>query len=174
METAGFPYAQALQERTNRGKIVAGLRDPALDAAYKEYLSLFHTLPRTLCHDDLLPFNLLVQGERCTFIDWEYGGMLPYPTPLARLLAHGTEAPDGLFYLKDEDRAFALELYYRLLPEPMGIPRGAYYRHMNCFFFYEYCEWVALGLQHDPEQIPLFAPYLEKARSLARQLADHA
>ena len=174
METAGFPYAQALQERTNRGKIVAGLRDPALDAAYKEYLSLFHTLPRTLCHDDLLPFNLLVQGERCTFIDWEYGGMLPYPTPLARLLAHGTEAPDGLFYLKDEDRAFALELYYRLLPEPMGIPRGAYYRHMNCFFFYEYCEWVALGLQHDPEQIPLFAPYLEKARSLARQLTDHA
>ena len=61
------------------------------ERAYEQYLQIYSDVPRTLCHDDLLPFNVLCAKERAVIIDWEYAGILPYPTSLARLIAHCEE-----------------------------------------------------------------------------------
>lgn len=61
--------------------------------------------------DDLLPFNVIVSDDRAVLIDWEYGGILPYPSSFARLIAHGEEAEDSLFHMTREDRG----LRYRSL-----------------------------------------------------------
>ena len=67
------------------------LLSPLLERHFDEFLSLYEALPKTLCHADLLPFNLIVcrDEERAVLLDWEAGGILPYPESLARLIAHG-------------------------------------------------------------------------------------
>ena len=82
-----------------------------LEEAYASFMKIYQTTPRTLCHDDLLPFNLLI-GERAVLIDWEYGGVLPYPTSFARLIAHGREEEGAFFCMTREDRVFAIQYYY--------------------------------------------------------------
>ena len=81
-----------------------------LTEAFEAYLEAFRTVPRTLCNDDLLPFNVLSDGQRAVIIDWEYGGILPYPCALARLIAYGEDREDALFYMTQEDKEFAVLL----------------------------------------------------------------
>ena len=84
----GYSFEESLPHRKKRGTY---LQDAQLEAAYDRFLSLYARLPRTLCHDDLLPFNVLVSPDRAVLIDWEYAGLLPYPTSFARLIAHGED-----------------------------------------------------------------------------------
>ena len=77
-----------------------------LETVYEKFIRVYRQTPRSLCHDDLLPFNVLVD-ERAVLIDWEYGGVLPYPGPLARLIAHGREDENAFFYMTRADREFA-------------------------------------------------------------------
>ena len=79
-----------------------------LAEVYRAYLAEAARVPRTLCNDDLLPFNVLVNEERAVILDWEYGGILPYPCALARLLAFGEEGTDFFFQMTRADREFAL------------------------------------------------------------------
>ena len=92
----------------------AYLKEPELRAAFDRFLALYPTLPRTLCHDDLLPFNLIVSDSRAVFIDWEEAGVLPYPAMLSRLLFHGSEHGETPFFMTAADKAFALEYYYEI------------------------------------------------------------
>ena len=98
----------------------AYLNEPALRAAYDRFLALYPTLHRTLCHDDLLPFNLIVSGERAVFIDWEEAGVLPYPAMLSRLLAHGAEHGETPFFMTAADKARQNDPYF-----------GDYYDHLT-------------------------------------------
>ena len=77
-ENCGFSFEKSLEGRIRRGEF---LFDGEIEAAYALFLEEYRRLPRTLCHDDLLPFNILVSDNGATLIDWEYGGILPYPTP---------------------------------------------------------------------------------------------
>lgn len=163
-ENAGYSLEKALPARQNRGKF---LKDPVLEAAYGDFLRAFETCPRTLCHDDLLPFNVICDSGRAVFIDWEVGGILPYPVSLARLIAHGEEGEDAFFYMKDEDKAFALDYYYTQLIEKMGISRSDFNRTMALFLFYEYCEWVYLGNKYEDADRERYQSYLKKAKGLA-------
>ncbi|MBQ8431973.1 MAG: aminoglycoside phosphotransferase family protein [Clostridia bacterium] len=161
-ETAevGFSFAKSLAHRNERG---AYLGDAGIEAAYGEFLSIYQTVPRTLCHDDLLPFNVLVSENRATIIDWELAGILPYPTALARLLAHGEETENAFFYMKEEDKSFAIDYYYRHLIEEKGIPYGEYRRTMDLFLLYEYCEWIMLGVKYRDADMDRYRHYLAKA-----------
>ena len=152
----------------NREKRLPYLED--LKPCYEAYLEAFKTLPQTLCNDDMLPFNVLVAGNRAVILDWEYGGILPYPCALARLLAFGEEEEDSLFYMTREDKSFALDYYYEKLIASKGISREAYDRTMKLFFFKEYSEWVYCANQSgDRSQID-YPKYYGLSRQIAQEL----
>ena len=103
-------------------------------------------------------------------IDWEYGGMLPYPVSLARLLAHGRERDDAYFYLSRSDRDFAIEYYYEYLVGKHGISYEDYRRTLEFFFFFEYCEWVMLGNEYDSRGDARYGESLILAEESAEKL----
>lgn len=140
-----------------------------LERVYAEFIKVYKSAPRTLCHGDLLPFNLLV-GERAVLIDWEYGGMLPYPASLARLIAHCREDEGAFFYMTEADRAFAIEYYYEHLIKKRGIPLKEYRRTLDYFLFYEYCEWIMLGNRYDMRDDDRYIYSMKKAEELAEKL----
>lgn len=140
-----------------------------LERVYADFIEVYKTAARTLCHDDLLPFNLLI-GERAVLIDWEYGGILPYPASLARLIAHGREDEDAFFYMTEEDRGFAIEYYYEKLIKNRGIPYEEYRRTLDYFLFYEYCEWIMLGNRYDSRDDERYGYSMKKAEELSGKL----
>lgn len=167
---AAYSYQKSLPDRERRGKYLA---DPELEGVYRRFLERYAAIPRTLCHDDLLPFNVLDNGERAVLIDWEYAGELPYLTSLARLIAHGVEDPGALFYLTREDRDFAVEYYYRQLPAKKGISYEEYRRDLDLFLFYESCEWVMIWNRYPDDREECRERcgfYLKMARELAQRL----
>ena len=163
---AANAYEAALKSIEHRGKYLCSA---LLERAYAQLQALYPNTPRTLCHDDLLPFNLLI-GERAVLIDWEYGGMLPYPTSLARLLAHGREEDGAYFYLTRADRDFAIDYYYENLIKKHGISYEDYRRTLEHFFFFEYCEWVMLGNEYDSRDDPRYGDSLRLAEEAAAKL----
>lgn len=158
----GRSYEKSLAGRKTRGQYLC---DPELERAYGDYLALYAALPQTLCHDDLLPFNVLVSEERAVILDWEYGGILPYPTSLARLIAHGSGEEGALFFMTEEDRAFAVDYYYRRLVKGKGISYEEYRRAVDLFLLYEYCEWIMLGNRYDDADMERYDRYLELAKT---------
>lgn len=166
-KTAGYSFEESLQSRKNRGSF---LNDPLLERAYDNFLDLYESLPRTLCHDDLLPFNVLVDGDKATIIDWEYAGILPYPTSLVRLIAHGREAEDAFFYMTEADKTFAIDYYYEHLVRSKGISYEDYRWAVDYFLLYEYCEWIMLGNKYPDEDIPRAKEYLIIAKAHIQHL----
>lgn len=153
--------------RLNRRKY---LNNPKLEQVYTAFLEDFRTIPRTLCHDDLLPFNVIVNKDRAVFIDWEVGGILPYPVSLARLIAHGEEAEEAFFHMNPEDKAYALDYYYAHFIRHKGISRENYDRTMNLAIFYELCEWIYLGNRYPDADMERYHSYMDKALKLAEEL----
>ena len=156
----GWSFARSLPGRRDRG---AYLNDPLLERAYGGFLERYAALPRTLCHDDLLPFNVLVSGEGAKLIDWEQAGILPYPTSLARLIAHGSEDPDALFFIPEADKQFAVDYYYHWLVRNKGIPYEQFRADLDAFLLYEYCEWIMLGNKYPDADRARFDRYRAKA-----------
>ena len=160
-DDAGLSYEASLNSRISRGKY---LFDPNIEKIYSEYLEIYQRLPRTLCHDDLLPFNVIAGEKGAYLIDWEYGGILPYPTTIARLLAHSDEDENAFFYMKDEDRRFAVDYYYDSFIKHKGISRSEYDRTIDLFMIYEYCEWIMIGNKYPNADMIRYKAYLEKIR----------
>lgn len=62
LQNAGFGFAASLLGREKRGY---SLGDADLERAYERFLQIYAEIPRTLCHDDLLPFNVLLFRGPC-------------------------------------------------------------------------------------------------------------
>lgn len=163
---AAVGFDMAVKAVTERGKY---LGSPLLDEAYARFLEVFERTPLTLCHDDLLPVNVLV-GDRAVLIDWECGGMHPYPESIARLIAHGREEKDAFFYLTAADRGFAIEYYYNCLVKKHGIAYDEYIETLDCFLFYEYCEWIMLGNRYGNKGDERYGYYTRLADETARKM----
>lgn len=161
---AGYSFAKSWPNRVKRLAFMGDLQD-----AYQAYLDVFASVPRTLCNDDMLPFNVLADDDRAVIIDWEYAGILPYPCALARFLAFGEENPEEMFYMTAEDKAFALDYYYRNLVAEKGISREEFDRAMELFFFKEYSEWIYCDAICD-EEVEYVRKYGPMARELAKKL----
>lgn len=142
-----------------------------LEKYYDEYLFLYERLPRTLCHDDLLPFNILVAKNRAVMIDWEVGGILPYPVSFARLVAHGRTHGD-LFRMTPKQRAFAVGRYYDRVAARHGIGRAQFDRAIALFVFAESCEWVYIGNRFGKEDCKFYPRYFRTALQTARRLEE--
>ena len=165
--SVGQSFERSMQGRQNRRNY---LLDPRLEAAYDAYLAEYTRIPRTLCHDDLLPFNVICSDSRAVFIDWEYGGILPYPTSIARLIAHSQEDVDTFFYMKDADKHEAVERYYHELVSHHGISYDDFCRSLDLFLFYEYCEWVYVGNKYGETDTDRFRQYHKLATEMAAKL----
>ncbi len=165
----GYSFEESLPSRQKRGKY---LNDPLLEKTYQKFLELYQSLPKALCHDDLLPFNVIVSDGRAVLIDWEYGGLLPYPTSFARLIAHSEEAENALFYMTDADKNFAIDYYYEHLLKEKGITYSQWRSTLEYFLFFEYCEWVFVGNRHGATDSPFYQKYLPIARHQARKLVS--
>ena len=142
----GHSFEKSLKGRIDRGNY---LNDSILEGYYARFLEEYKRVPRTLCHDDLLPFNVLVGDDKACLIDWEYGGILPYPVSVARLIAHGEENEDALFYMSNEDKSFAIDYYFDHLIKEKGIDYKEYRQTLDLFLLYEYCEWIMLGNKYE-------------------------
>ena len=140
----------------------------AIADAYSLYLEAYRRTPCVMGHGDLLPFNVLAGNGRAVLTDWEYAGVLPYPAPLARLIAHGEEKEDSLFFMRDADRAFAARYYGERLPRCFGVSAQEYVRTLGLFVFAEYCEWVYLGKRYEQTGTERYRRY----RRLAERAAD--
>jgi thiamine kinase-like enzyme len=160
---SALTLVQSLAGIENRGRYLGSKR---LEEAYAAFVRIYQATPRTLCHDDLLPFNLLI-GERAVLIDWEYGGILPYPSSFARLIAHGRQEEGVFFYMTQDDRNSAIQYYYDGLVRKHGIPFAEYRRTLDYFLFYEYCEWVMLGNRYDNRSDERYGYYRRLAEELA-------
>ena len=162
-----YSFEKSLTGRKNRGEY---LNDAELDAAYEKFLQVYEIVPRTLCHDDLLPFNIIVSDDKAVLIDWEYGGILPYPISFARLIAHGEDAEGALFYMTQDDREFAVEYYYNNLLKGMGISYAEWLKTLEYFLFYEYCEWVFAGNKYGNTDNEYYKKYLPIAKKQAQRI----
>lgn len=167
LRDVGYSYEKSLQSRIDRGKY---LNDNELQSEYAHFLSMYSKVPCTLCHDDLLPFNVLVSNKGAVIIDWEFAGMLPYLVSLARLIAHGTNDISNLFYMTDADKSFAADYYYNNLAKRKGIDRQEYDKTLNYFLLYEYCEWVMVGNKYEQTNSERYKRYYSKAIDHARRL----
>lgn len=160
----GYGYHKSLP---NREKRLPFLKE--LAPAYEAYLQAFRTVPRTLCNDDLLPFNVLASDSRAVILDWEYAGILPYPCALARLIAFGEETADAMFHMTRQDQQFAADYYYEHLVRSKGIGYDEYIRTLKLFFFKEYSEWVYCA-NSSGEPSVYYEPYYALSRKLAAQM----
>lgn len=161
LEGIGHGFEASLPGRQKRGKY---LNDAELEQAYEKHLQIYSNIPRTLCHDDLLPFNVICTNEHAVIIDWEYAGILPYPTSLARLLAHCEEDESAFFYMKQEDKEYAIEYYFEHLLKEKGIDYSDYRKTLDYFLLYEYCEWIMLGVEYNDTENERFKKYYAKAK----------
>ena len=115
--------------------------------------------------------QLVIAGEKGAYlIDWEYGGILPYPTAIARFLAHSYEDENAFFYMKDEDRRFAVDYYYDSFIKHKGISRSEYDRTIDLFMIYEYCEWIMIGNKYPNGDMIRYKAYLEKIRKYIKNM----
>ena len=166
-QRVGEPFSAALQSCLNRK---AYLSETVLIDAFTRFEAMYRTFPRTLCHNDFLPFNVIVGTERTAFIDWEYGGILPYPAMLARLLAHASEHGETPFFMTQQDRDFAIETYYDRLIHKKGISRADYLAAMNAFLFYESLEWVYVYRKYNKPPDALYDFALRQSHDFAEKV----
>ncbi len=164
----GLSFEESFAQRKKRRDYLCSA---LLEKYYDEYLFLYERLPRTLCHDDLLPFNILVAKNRAVMIDWEVGGILPYPVSFARLIAHGRTHGD-LFRMTPKQRAFAVGRYYDRVAARHGIGRTQFDRTIALFVFAESCEWVYIGNRFGKEDCKFYPRYFRTALQAARRLEE--
>ena len=161
----GFDFEICCARRRNR---LPYLED--LTGCYEAYMESFRTVPRTLCNDDMLPFNVIISQNRAVVLDWEFGGILPYPCALARLIAYGEEDENALFFIKRDDQIFAVDYYYENLIKGMDISYEEYIRTMKLFFFKEYSEWIYCANNGGDRSGEYYRKYAPLARKIAADL----
>ena len=162
-------FENDLLHRQNRGKY---LNDSLLEEAYEKFLKVYQCVPKALCHDDLLPFNILATSQEAFLIDWESGGVLPYPTSFARLIAHTEEDVNAFFYMTKADKSFAIDYYYDHLLKEKGISYIDWQNTLEYFLFYEYCEWVFVGNKYNATDGEYYKKYLPIAKRQAAKILE--
>ncbi len=166
-EHCAYTFHKSVVDRKRRGEY---LHDTELEAAYKRFLQVYVAVPRTFCHDDLLPFNIIASDDKAILIDWEYGGVLPYPTSFARFIAHYDDLDNALFYMTKEDREFSIDYYYDRLLKDFGISYADWCKTLEYFLFYEYCEWIFVGNKYGNTENNYYKKYFPMAKHQAQKI----
>lgn len=155
----GTSLDEAIKQRENRLSYLP----EELKKTYEEYIDCFKKTPVTFSHEDLLPFNVLINQKHAYFFDLEVGGILPYPTMLARLISHTKEDKNALFHLKKEDYQFAISYYFDNFIKQQGISYQEYIKTMNLFIFNELIEWIYVYKKNNYQPNNFYNDYYQKA-----------
>lgn len=166
-EQIGQPFEEFVESANARRQ---HLEDDELVQAFDVFLKDYMSIARTLCHDDLLPFNVILSGERVVFIDWEHSGFLPYPTMLARFVAHTSEHGETPFFMAKEDVEFAIEYFYEHFVKLKGIDFETYRFSLECCLFFESIEWVYVYNKYGKERDAFFDYSFALAKDRAKSL----
>lgn len=160
-------FEESFLSRKSRGDYLC---DAETEKAYEKFLKRYSMIQKTFCHDDLLPFNVLSNGEKAVIIDWEYAGVIPYLSSFARLIAHVSSDENEFFFMEDSDREWAVEYYYSNFVEEKGIGYNDFADDLDLFLLYEYCEWVMIGNKYDDAKDDRFYYYSDLARKQAEKI----
>ena len=158
-ETFGQSLDNAIESRYKR---LSFLPDE-LKETYEQYIECFKKTPLSFSHEDLLPFNILINDKAVSFIDLEIGGVLPYPTMLARLISHTNDDKKAMFYLSKEDYRFAIEYYYSNFIKNKCISYDEYIKTINLFIFNELIEWIYVYKKNNYQPNNFYNSYYQKA-----------
>lgn len=169
----GFGYETARYERymkrlEKRADFIKG--EPVLAKAFGVFFERQKEIPLTLSNGDLLPINVIYDGEKAAIIDWEFGGFLPYPLDIARFIAHSR--PHGevtCFAMTDEMKELFVDLLYGVLE--VKPPREVYLRDVRLAVFNEYVEILEYYLNDETvERGAVFEDYYPRALELAEEI----
>ena len=162
----GVSLETAIERKYNRMKYLPH----ELQGTYEKFISCYKKTPVAFSHEDLLPFNVLVNDNRVCFIDLEECGLLPYPTMLARLIAFTEEKDDTLFYLSKEDYKYGIGYYYNAFVKEYGISEEQYLYTMNLFIFNELIEWIFVYNKEKYQHNSFYKKWYEKALQRGKQI----
>ena len=167
LQNIGCDFAASLSGRKNGGipwemRIWSGLT-----SASCRFMPKF---PGPCATMTFCPSMCFCSGDRAVLIDWEYALILPYPTSLARLIAHGEEDENAFFHMTQLDREFAIQYYFEYFIRKKRIEYLEYRRTLDYFLLYEYCEWVAIGVQYGETDSERYQQYFAKAKEHLKKL----
>jgi hypothetical protein len=75
-----------------------------------------------------------------------------------------------MFYMTAADKSFAIDYYYKNLLEKKGISYSEWLYILECFLFYEYCEWVFVGNKYQATDGEYYKKYLPLAKQQAAKI----
>lgn len=140
--------------------------DPLLRKAYQLFLDRQLTCPRTLSIGDCLQENLIFNGNTVYFVDWGFGGIMPYSLDIARFIAHGSEAriPFPYYFTDHQKELFIQSLYEKLVQKP---EKTIFIRDIKLAVLNEYVEFVEADEDED-------GWYFAHAQSLAKAILEES
>jgi len=165
----GIKFEEKIKSVKNRKEF---LFDDILEKAYNKFIDLFLSCDKTIVHDDLLPFNVIVNDETCKIIDLEYVGVLPYPLTFCRLITHCKEEKDYIFYMSEEDKQYAIEYYYNNFIKFHNINYMQYIKTIRYFMFYEFTEWVFVYNKYQKQKDQMFEYYYSNSKKIANEILE--
>lgn len=161
-------YARYLKRLEKRAGYLS--EEPELARAFSVFFERAKEIPLTMSNSDLLPINVLFDGERAILIDWAFGGFMPYALDIARFIAHGRTSGNGSpFRMTDgQKRLFADLVYDELTVKP---ERAVYDRDILLAEFNECVEILEYYLRDKTvERGDTFRDYYPLALRLAAKI----
>ena len=142
------------------------LLDERLQNKYNEFIKVYKTSIKTVCHNDLLPFNMIISNNKAYLIDLENVGYLPYLTMFSRFIAHYKEEEGYLFYLEENIKQCLIKYYYDNFVSLLNISYEDFLYDLELFLFFEYTEWIYVYNKFNLKKDEKYYYYLSKANEL--------
>ena len=142
------------------------LLDERLKNKYNEFIEVYKTSIKTVCHNDLLPFNMIISNNKAYLIDLENVGYLPYLTMFSRFIAHYKEETGYLFYLEENIKQELIKYYYDNFVKLLNISYEDFLYDLELFLFFEYTEWIYVYNKYNLKKDERYYYYLSKANEL--------
>lgn len=144
------------------------LNDELLERKYLEFIDVYKKTIKTVCHNDLLPFNMIITNNKAYLIDLENIGYLPYLVMFARFIAHYKEVKGYLFYLEDSVKEYLIKYYYDNFVVLLNKTYEEYLYELELFLFFEYTEWVYVYNRYKLPKDERFNYYLNKCYEIIK------
>lgn len=144
------------------------LNDELLERKYLEFIDVYKKTIKTVCHNDLLPFNMIIVNNIAYLIDLENIGYLPYLLMFARFIAHYKDIKGYLFYLEDSVKEYLIKYYYDNFVSLLNKSYEEYLYELDLFLFFEYTEWVYVYNRYNIKKDERFNYYLSKCYEIIK------